>query len=57
MPAPDFSAVDLNLGVLGVANVRAKGASEFGRPTGFRDPTAYRGKAASESLPYANRED
>lgn len=57
MPAPDFSAVDLNLGVLGVANVRAKGASEFGRPTGYVDPTAYRGKAASESLPYANRED
>ena len=27
--------------------------TEFGRPTGYVDPTAYRGTAASESLPYA----
>ena len=53
MPAiPDFSAVDLNLGALGSARRRPTD-SEFGRPIGFRDPTAYRGKAASESLPYA----
>ena len=29
------------------------GSSEFGQPTGYRDPDAYRGTAASESLPYA----
>jgi len=56
MPAPDFSAVDLNLGALGSARQRPTD-SEFGRPTGYVDPTAYRAKAASESLPYANRED
>ncbi len=53
MPAvPDFSAVDLNLNALGSARHRPSD-SEFGRPTGYVDPTAYRGKAASESLPYA----
>lgn len=29
------------------------GASEFGTPTGYRDPDQYTGKAASESLPHA----
>lgn len=49
MPVPDFSAVDLNLNALGSARHRPSD-SEFGRPIGYVDPTAYRGKAASESL-------
>lgn len=33
------------------------GESEFGRPTGYVDPDAYRAKAASESLPSVNHEN
>ncbi len=52
MPAPDYSSADLDLNALGSARHRPSD-SEFSRPIGHVDPTAYRGKAASESLPYA----
>lgn len=32
-------------------------ASEFCAETGYVEPDAYRAKAASDSLPYSNRED
>ncbi|HYO00658.1 MAG TPA: hypothetical protein VET27_01670 [Mycobacterium sp.] len=37
--------------------VNAQQESEFGTPPGYVDPTAYRGKIASETLSYASRED
>jgi len=36
---------------------RKAGASEFCAETGYVEPDAYRPKAASQSLPYAIRED
>jgi len=32
------------------------GAGEMGLPTGFRDPDAYQGKIAGQSLPHADPE-
>lgn len=39
------------------ADVMGQQPSEFGTPTGYVDPDRYRGTIASETLPYANREN